>query len=751
MNHSSGENASNTPAASSELSTVPRRLGVLGIGLIMEEVGKGARLVFRYPSSPPPFFLDYRRATDAEGEANGNNMAEHQALCNKSPSNASKKKSRPGPSSADTSSNEFNNLSGSIDLFFDLPARVLSKLFRPKRPLCGQPLTLNVSGTTFCCRAELFDSQPSTIGVGEDFNHPLVLFSVIVALAPLGPSSADKEIPLSHSSQYPFDFSGAINRDANAENSQTQSSSTQNSRSDGAFKTIRCVHRNLARLCRVLVREENRCRYVSRQCNMLQKIRTDYILSSSSSSTQSLGSDGGEANSTTAGGEGNSKKGEGTGNTSAGPPPLSPKHSASKGQDTNKSNVDVDDRSMDCPRAQRREYVQNLIDILLAASPPAVDHSHADGDFAGRDQHGNLARELAQVFHCIASPSATPHAFLSRATAQDGVVYINRHIAVPFDAVQAHQSDEARSPKKACRPYHTLLFPNSSPVEVLKGLTDEHSNEMTTSPSISHSLRRILPHVQPRKSLHEIGWDAGLALPHVMDAANLLIRSGICMAAMPVVRKNRYACADRVVPRMSSVALPFWQTFGARSKHCKFHWGDAAAGSTGLDDGTTYRKRNVTTGAPHIFVVVSALTTNSENSSASPTLGEAVDLLSGNEPGLDESIGDQTPGEIVYSMAVWLMANKVIVELEDCLVADEASRGSDNHGNKPEPSHHPVATSSGESLYHELLQSGCLDGATSIPAICYRFGLDRNRIETLLSSCTHRLKVVRHVEGNNDA
>merc|ERR1712238_643392 len=142
--------------------------------------------------------------------------------------------------------------------------------------------------------------------------------------------------------------------------------------------------------------------------------------------------------------------------------------------------------------------------------------------------------------------------------------------------------------------------------------------------------------------------------------------------------------------------------------------------------------------------VVSALTTNTEDFSASPTLGNAVDLLSCNDSALHESIGDQNLGDIVYSMAVWLIANNIIVEVEDCLVADEASFGGDNSSNKPEPC-------SGESLYHELLRSGCLDGTTSITAICYQFGLDRNRVEALLSSHTPRLKVVRHIEGNSDA
>jgi len=362
------------------------------------------------------------------------------------------------------------------------------------------------------------------------------------------------------------------------------------------------------------------------------------------------------------------------------------------------------------------------------------------------------------------------------------------------------------------RPYHTLLFPNSSPSEVLKGLMDG-VNDMTTSPSISHSLRRILPHMQPRKSLHEIAWDAGLSLPYVMDAANLLVQSGICVAVMPVLRKNRYACADGVVSKMSSLALPFWQSFGVRSKHCKFYWGgETAGGSEDTDDDTTLRERNFSVGAPHVFVIVSALTTSVEDGSAimqnngnrvnvssSPTLGQAIDSLSGvDEPTLNDAsphyqhsdnfqygesrhvlrqspnsamgnmnplhlnlpssrggisasassgVFDTTTDEIVYSMAVWLIANKIIVEVKDFLVAAEAFHDSCTDGNKP-----PDAVLSEESLYHELLHSGCLNGTKSIPAICYQFGLDRFRIEKFIAwgQRTNKLEIVRRVDVSNE-
>ena len=122
-----GNNDITTNSSSAELSL--RQLGVLGIGLIMEEVGKGARLVFRYPASPPPFFSISRG-----GQSDKNNTTN---------TSSTKNKKGEGDSIVDSGSSD------SIDLFFDLPARVISKLFRPKRPLCGQPLTL-VRSFIFC-------------------------------------------------------------------------------------------------------------------------------------------------------------------------------------------------------------------------------------------------------------------------------------------------------------------------------------------------------------------------------------------------------------------------------------------------------------------------------------------------------------------------------------------------------------------------------------------------------------------------
>ena len=692
---------STTADLSTASSSSRQQLGVLGIGLIMEEVGKGARLVFRYPASPPPYFLQsstssssHQSAVQAESKSrnNGNdyyNMIQRRGMKSSSTTNTtttnnasvSQNKNKIG----NQSSSERNGSSGSIDLFFDLPARVLSKLFRPKRPLCGQPLTLNVSGTTFCCRAELFDSQPSTIG-GEGTSsssnqHPLVLFSVIVALAPLAESTTtlvtNKETPQQH------------------DNDTNLVATSEGVRHDAAFNTITTIHRNLTRLCRVLTREELRCRYVSRQCNMLLEIRKEYESKVSADYHASLldGSDGSGGK----GGGTNNNKSNTSSSTQAGDsknvdnapgPPLSPKDpkrtstttTITKEKTRTKSVGDDDEANLpEMTRTQRREYVQTLIEILIAQSPPPVNDNTDDDVDGDIELQGNLARELANVFHWISSPS-TINASLSRE--YENVVYVNRHVAVPLDPVmlpQSAQSSEStiQTQQYSIKPSHTLLFPNVSATEVLNGLMEGQTfgvNEISASPSITQSLCRILPCIQPRKSLNEISYDAGLPLPHALEAASWLINIGICVTAMPVLRKNKYVCADGVVQRMAELALPFWQNFGVRSQDCKFHWGGTSNGRE-------------TTGAPHIFVVVSALTSKA-NSSASPTLGEAIESLCGvggtsddikrrnsyhygenrssvmsssTHKSFNTSLGAMDSATVAEEMAVWLIANRVII------------------------------------------------------------------------------------------
>jgi hypothetical protein len=83
---------------------------VLGVALIVDQRGAGARLVARYPTQPSPGAGTSTSTTPSKSEE------------------------------------EFTD----DDLFFTLTARQMAKLFRTKKSLCGQPMTLTVNGTVFC-------------------------------------------------------------------------------------------------------------------------------------------------------------------------------------------------------------------------------------------------------------------------------------------------------------------------------------------------------------------------------------------------------------------------------------------------------------------------------------------------------------------------------------------------------------------------------------------------------------------------
>lgn len=605
----------------------------------------------------------------------------------------------------------------SIDLFFDLPARVISKLFRPKRPLCGQPLTLNVSGTTFCCRAELFDAlqiTPSTVG-GDGNEHPLVLFSVIVALAPL----RSNILANSHACSQKADKAGSV---------------------DSAFTTIERIHINLARLCSVLTREERRCQYVTLQCQMLLAVRKEYegrLLPTKDGSKSSANGDDSNTNSARRVSNTPAPSTKGATQTIAADKrtvlqtPSGPDNVNSSGDVYSAYNAD-EEKNMN--PAERREYIQQLIELMFASTPP-------------ESNHGNLARELAEVFHFLsrhddpAAPTCSASAVLSRAAGKD--IYINQHVAVPFESMDISSALPISATSlvnpphdETVQPHQTLLFPSMSASEVLRALSDESLNlsysvgtststvDTSASVSVSHAMRRMLTQLHPSKTLKEVASDSALSvnqgkyiirvldLVHrcfdisleslfvsylkVLEAAKWLISSGMCVAAMPVTRRSRYVCVEGVVNEMRRQALPFWQAFSSKAKHCQFCFDD----------------KNMVTGAPHIFLIVSALTSNSVASSAekenktschaasAPLLGDVIDSLSGNSneqsswnvqsaKSLQEkgssmihrferprslgSVGSSNQkheepssvDSIIYSMAVWLAANGVICPV-DC-------------------------------------------------------------------------------------
>ena len=121
---------------------------VLGIALVAEEVGKGARLVFRYPAVAPPLAETGGAGVGGVGGiGTDRNPTPGSEQPQQDPAhNTNTKTGASQPAREDDDD-------GSADLFFSLPDRTVAKLFRPKPALCGQPMTLSVGGTVFCCRA----------------------------------------------------------------------------------------------------------------------------------------------------------------------------------------------------------------------------------------------------------------------------------------------------------------------------------------------------------------------------------------------------------------------------------------------------------------------------------------------------------------------------------------------------------------------------------------------------------------------
>ena len=289
---------------------------VIGIALVVDEIGKAARLAFRYPVTP--------------------------------------------------------TVENADDLFFALPSRVMAKLFRPKKPLCGQPMTISIGGTVFCCRAIL---------MGDD-SH-LDLFNIIVALVPSVPTST---LPIA----------GWFDADNDAGTQSTPSAS---------FLTIRRVHVSIARLCQVLEREERRCQYVSLQSSQLLKIR-DEVRQEMDQRTK-LASGASSVDASTSDATQNSKRRTHMRRLSG---------SKVAAMSVAASQTETGDLLNTKPQELvQYEVEQEILELLLAQS--------------------SLAHELVQVYHALAWNDhefmPTPSILLSGSC---GIVYINRHVAVRMES-----------------------------------------------------------------------------------------------------------------------------------------------------------------------------------------------------------------------------------------------------------------------------------------------------------------------------
>ena len=404
---------------------------------------------------------------------------------------------------------------------------------------------------------------------------------------------------------------------------------------------------------------------------------------------------------------------------------------------------------------------QEVIETLMLIHSPG---------YKGIHHPGNLVRELIHVYYslgrndfCDTALPATP-AF----SVQEGLVYVNEHLAVSIEAVSSptHQvipavrQGHGRNHRYLARSYQTLLFPQSSPTELLDAMT--FSPDDTDAPQRMAPPRRmqqLLRTLSPRKTIQEAATEASLPLSVALELASTLVAHNVCFVASTIIsRSTRLACCTQVSV-VREHALAFSQTFGI---------------------------------AIRLFEVVSFLTAPHR------TLGDAMDLLASSNDAsarsirnrlvemggmgkhADEDDGDEQdltiddvtddgeedevdqvgpilrprdPARFVnslYQMVVWLCSHSVLVGLQEYLVKIDSNRtsssdlGARDDNDDPEGKHDSNASLSSLSdskLLAELQETGCLTGTVSIQACSWKLGIDRN---VLLSRVT-QLRTVRIV------
>ncbi|KAI2494595.1 hypothetical protein MHU86_19920 [Fragilaria crotonensis] len=636
---------------------------VLGIALVVEERGKGARLVFRYPAVPEDCDAD--------------------------------------------------------NLFFTLPHRIMAKIFRPKKRLCNQPMTISLGGTVFCCRAVLMSAEHV-----KDASA-LVLFSVIVSLVPTERSSA---LPIA--GWFEGDVEGPASdivskKELQAKKSDlTQVDDNENRRKhlrgSTSFLAVRKIHVSLARVCRVLEREERRCRYVAIQSARLQKIAEDYKTlklknsTTVSSSTSEIGSLR-HRRTMTAGAIG-------------------------EGAVFTEMALDWDDTGNEVRK--RQGHHQEVTDLMLAAK---VEGLHI---------HGNLARELLQVFHAM-SRTHEDSAPISSAilSARDCTVFINRHIAVPIDSIAQNVVEDLIH---GVRPYHTLLFPQVAAAELADTFTSSNSR-----------MKQFLSTLDSSKSLSEVSIDAAMPLASVIEMASYLLSNTVCIVSHVIRKDSTLACFPGCIDRMNELSLPFSQVFGLLSIHCVVslltmgctieqllnRLVDGERIDIGLVGGALQRLiTNIHFSREEEKTNSRQKAKDDKEKQLDDTLARESNMVSplpgnggGNNSHKELLPDDDTMNpydtavsaleDYLMKMAAWLGAHRIVIPKQEYLVACNVNLESASSQSKliMRTESSSVSRFFEENLCDELVAEGCLNGKVSTVAMCWMFRIDERSLARLRS------------------
>ncbi|KAL7579954.1 hypothetical protein ACA910_004950 [Epithemia clementina (nom. ined.)] len=482
-----------TPARPQEENNHPFR--VQGIALVVDQKGKEPKLVFRYPTTPPSSstILD-----DEEEE----------------------------------------------DLFFRMDSRQMAKLFRPKSSLCGEPVTLSVGVTIFCCRAVLLNEDNKnnkTITSAEDssennsndnktknndhhhyHHHPIELFSIVVALVPRARRRRPSSMPNSNGGGWYEEERNIQGIWGSSAAGATAGTNKYATKASASFLAVVRVHVSLARLCPVLEQEERNCQYVTVQTRLALETRKSMMRKLPPTTTT------GPSSIITANASSSTCNNNAESNTSV-VVVNTLRHNATMSSTEHHHHhhhpLGVSNRLnlMDAPStlspsasptavaaaaAQNAEREQEILQAIMAAkstssstilesSPQSItngeNNNHNNNSNSNsyhhqqqQQQDGNLVRELVQFFQALSRNedefAPTPLTLLGG----EGVLYVNGHIAVAVEAV-APRTLTDRETVPVVRPYQTILFPHASTQDLLEALSSSSSSTSTSFSSSSTS------------------------------------------------------------------------------------------------------------------------------------------------------------------------------------------------------------------------------------------------------------------------
>lgn len=565
----------------------------------------------------------------------------------------------------------------------------------------------------------------------------LVLFSVIVSLIPAVHTS---DLPISgwYERELSDSSSNANNTTSSSQQQQPQQSSPSNlkqqqdadtkhiqRKASNSFLAVRQIHVSLARLCRVLAREEQRCRYVAIQSDQLQTIRADFNANREKHHTHSEPIGKRRHRRTMTGG---SIAGGSTIVTEMAMDATTKHH---------------DDHRREEETRERQQRDQEITDLLLAAKVEGV--------------HGNLARELLQVFHALSqtnqSSTPTSSAILS---ARDSTVFINRHLAVPIESVA---KDLCQEVAPIMRPYHTLLFPQVTAKELAESFSSSNSR-----------MKQFLTMLDPGKSLSDIAHESsGIPLSMIIEMANHLITNRTCIISHVINKRSILACCHDAILRMRDLSLQFSELFHHLSIHTVVSaltrgWSiDELMDRLLLDDdvvvlvGGVFQElvRDVRTAREEDEKVRQQAQEEEKVTTVTSNFGVEAAGTGGTEKDAEDALSPYVLArsaleDFIVAMATWLGAHRTIIPKNEYFLS--GSFGFDSRSSLRPYKQHQHQQQQGvsssyeessrmnnnnnsqvveETLYKELRDEGGLNGRISVIALRWRFGLDETTIRRL--------------------